>query len=243
MIKQTILVTGAARGIGRALTLALLADHNRVIACDIDNTGLESLWSEAKSENLHLFVADLATPGQSEELWNWVQSEFPAVSSLINNAGVYHGKPYREYSEKEIQEAIILNLTTPMYLSEKFAQHILASKNQGSIVNVASVAGEVGSSDAIYGATKAAVIGMTKSHAMNYGPNIRVNAVSPAAVRETDIFERIPKYRLDEYLRQEYLETPITPNSVADVIRFLIDDASRNLTGKIIPIDNGCYPR
>lgn len=243
MNNQTVLVTGAAHGIGRTLSLSLLHSENKVLACDIDDSGLKSLRDEANTENLHVFVADLSQLSQVKELWAWVESDFSEVSALINNAGVYHGKPYRFYSETEVAEAIALNLTTPLLLSEQFSQYLVAHNRRGSIVNVTSVAGEVGSSDAVYGSTKAALTGMTKSHAMNYGPHIRVNAVSPAAVRETAIFDRIPEYRREEYLRQENLDTPITPQSVVEVIFFLISDGSKNLTGKVIPVDNGCYPR
>jgi 3-oxoacyl-[acyl-carrier protein] reductase len=243
MNNQTVLVTGAANGIGRALTLVLLSEGSKVLACDNDGTGLESLRDETDSQNLFIYVADLSKTSQIKEFWEWVESNHPNVSSLINNAGVYHGKPYLDYSKLEADEAIALNLTTPLFLSEQFSKHIIEHGRTGSVVNVTSVAGEVGSSDAIYGSTKAALIGLTKSHAMNFGPKIRVNAVSPAAVRETAIFDLIPEYRRKEYLRQEYLDSPITPQSVAAVILFLIGDSSKNITGKTIPVDNGCYPR
>jgi 3-oxoacyl-[acyl-carrier protein] reductase len=97
--------------------------------------------------------------------------------------------------------------------------------------------------DALYGATKAGVIGLTKANAWNFAPRIRVNAVSPGLIRDTSIHDRIPDPRRMEYERQEIIKAPIQPDGVADVILFLLSEKSRHLTGKVIAVDNGAYPR
>ncbi|MFY1663933.1 SDR family oxidoreductase [Pseudomonas sp. Pseu.R1] len=97
--------------------------------------------------------------------------------------------------------------------------------------------------DALYGATKAGVIGLTKANAWNFAPRVRVNAVSPTLVRDTFIHDRTPEHRRKAYERQEIIDDPIEPKGVADVIMFLLSDQSRHLTGKVVPVDNGAYPR
>jgi 3-oxoacyl-[acyl-carrier protein] reductase len=136
-----------------------------------------------------------------------------------------------------------VNLKSLIYLSKDFARREMDADEPRCIINITSVAAEVGSMDALYAATKAGVIGLTKANAWNFAPSIRVNAVSPALVRDTAIHQRIPLHRRKEYERQEVLKEPIQPAGVADVIMFLLSDQSRHLTGKVIPVDNGAYPR
>ena len=117
-------------------------------------------------------------------------------------------------------------------LSRRFAAHLLPAERRGAIVNLASDAGEVGSSDALYGTVKAGVIGLTKSNAMNFAPYIRVNVVSPGLIIRTAIADRIPDHRYAEYKRQELLDGDIHPEYVADVCAYLLSDRSRTLTGR-----------
>ncbi len=89
----------------------------------------------------------------------------------------------------------------------------------------------------------AAVIGLAKANAWNFAPFVRVNAVSPALIHETAIYDTIPEYRRAEYARQEILKDPILPSGVAEVIVLLIGESLRHMTGKVIAVDNGAYPR
>ena len=164
-------------------------------------------------------------------------------AALINNAGVYRGNPLHTYDVATIEGDYWVNVLAPMLLTQAYATPLVERSEPGCVVNLSSTAGEVGSSDAVYGSSKAAVIGLTKSQAMNYAPWVRVNCVSPGMVRDTAIEDRIPAYRHAEYARQEQLTTRLDAASVAEVIEFLISPASRNLTGKVIGVDNGAYPR
>ncbi|HEY0289825.1 MAG TPA: SDR family oxidoreductase [Pseudomonas sp.] len=242
---KKVVITGAANGIGRATVIACLEAGFYVIAADKDETGLNALLRELRTESLEVHVADFS---RDEVFKSFIPSLFEtygheSLYALVNNAGLYHGKSVYDYTDEEIDEIWSLNLKSLVYLSKDFARQTAVADASRCIVNVTSVAGEVGSFDALYGATKAGVIGLTKANAWNFAPKVRVNAISPALIHDTSIYHRIPDHRRKEYERQEILKDPIYPQGVADVIMFLLSDQSRHLTGKIIPIDNGAYPR
>ncbi|OLL27219.1 dehydrogenase [Burkholderia sp. SRS-W-2-2016] len=240
---QQVIVTGVGNGIGAAVARKCVAQGVTVIGCDIDGPAIERLAQEFPRNTFFGEVVDVGDLGALRRFFGRCTERFDSLDGLVNNAGLYHGKSVYKYSDDEIDRIIAVNLTALIHLSKDFAAHVQQTGKSAAIVNLTSVAGEVGSSDALYGSTKAAVIGLTKSNAMNFAPHLRVNAVSPALIRETANYHRIPQYRLEEYQRQETLKEPILPEGVADVVMFLLSDASRHLTGKIVPVDNGAYPR
>ncbi|MFD8674646.1 SDR family NAD(P)-dependent oxidoreductase [Streptomyces seoulensis] len=240
---RTIIVTGGASGVGKALVGRLLDAGHTVVTCDIDEAGLKDLAAAHAGRPLETHVRDVASHEDCDAFMDDVIAAHPEVDGLVNNAGLYLGQPVWKYDDATIERVIAVNVKGPVWLSRRFAGHLLPEKRRGSIVNLASVAGEVGSSDALYGTVKAGVIGLTKSNAMNFAPYIRVNVVSPGLIVDTAIADRIPDYRYAEYKRQEQLDGDIRPEYVADVCVYLLSDASRTLTGALLRSDNGCYPR
>jgi len=241
MTGGTCVVTGAASGIGRALARRLAGAGYELLLVDVNGAGLDSLAAELPAAP-RLLTADLSgQPGVAQVCEAMTKLERPVA--LINNAGSYRGNPLHTYDVPTIEADFWVNVLAPMLLTQAYATPLVERSEPGCVVNLSSTAGEVGSSDAVYGSSKAAVIGLTKSQAMNYAPWVRVNCVSPGMVRDTAIEDRIPAYRHAEYARQEQLTTRLDAASVAEVIEFLISPASRNLTGKTIPVDNGAYPR
>lgn len=109
-------------------------------------------------------------------------------------------------------------------------------------MNMSSVSALEGSSDAIYGLSKAAILGLTKSCAMNFSPYIRVNAVAPTMVH-TPMMDTIPAWRKKEYLSHQLIDTPVLPEDVADTVVFLLSDKSKHYTGATFDINNGGYLR
>lgn len=237
----TCIVTGAANGIGRALAHQLADAGYELLLVDVDEQGLESLVDELASVP-EILPADLSGPRGVEQVCQAI-GKLDRPAALVNNAGMYRGNPLHTYDVPMIEGDYWVNVLAPMLLTQAYAAPLAERHEPGCVVNLSSTAGEIGSSDAVYGSSKAAVLGLTKSQAMNYAPWVRVNCVSPGMVRGTAIEGRIPAYRHAEYARQEQLTTRLDADSVAEVIRFLISPASRNLTGKILPVDNGAYPR
>ncbi|MFJ4144347.1 SDR family NAD(P)-dependent oxidoreductase [Pseudomonas sp. NPDC089734] len=240
---KKIIITGAANGIGRATVEKSIEQGYFVIAVDKDAVGLASLQKAYGPDALEVHHADFSDPRTIKGFIPALYERHSTIYALINNAGLYHGKSVYLYSDEEIEEIMNVNVKALIYLSKDFAEREMKHEAPRCIVNISSVAGEVGSCDALYGATKAAVIGLTKANAWNFAPFVRVNAVSPALIHDTAIYDTIPAYRRDEYARQEILKDPIRPGGVADVILLFISEATRHITGKVIPVDNGAYPR
>ena len=239
--RGTCVVTGAGNGIGRALARRLAELDHDLLLVDLDGPALESLAADLPVRPTTM-TADLSVRRDVERVCAAVGAvDRPA--GLVNNAGVYRGAPLHTYDTGLIEADFRVNVLAPMLLTQAYAAPLVDRRRSGCVVNVSSTAGEIGSSDAVYGSAKAAVIGLTKSQAMNYAPWVRVNCVSPGLVRGTAIEARIPGYRHAEYARQEQLDTRLDAESVAEVIEFLLHPASRNLTGKTVPVDNGAYPR
>ncbi|AUG06902.1 SDR family NAD(P)-dependent oxidoreductase [Pseudomonas sp. S09G 359] len=240
---KKLIVTGAANGIGRATVEQAIQDGYFVIAADKDAQGLEALQHRYTTDVLETHVADFADNAVIKGFIPALYERHATIYALVNNAGIYHGKSVYAYSDEQVDEILNVNLKALVYLSKDFAEREIKHEAPRSIVNIASVAGEVGSCDALYGATKAAVIGLTKANAWNFAPFVRVNAVSPALIHDTAIYATIPEYRRAEYARQEILNEPIRPSGVAEVILLLVGEGMRHMTGKVIPVDNGAYPR
>lgn len=242
MQKKTILITGAANGIGQVLTKRCLDEGYRVVGCDIDKKGLESLKAMSETDALSIFYVDVSNHEQVTFLFDDLKKHGLQPTCLVNNAGIYLGRNLLDYSLEEIQRVINVNCIGAIFFSQLFAKSIFFNQINGIIVNISSVAGEEGSSDAVYGLSKAALLGLTKSCAMNFAPFIRVNAIAPGLVT-TDLIKQVPPARMEEYRLIELLKEPILPDDVADTLIFLISDKSRHYTGAIFDLNNGCYRR
>lgn len=239
---KTVIVTGAAAGIGRAITGSCLAEGATVIALDRDQEALGSLGEEFHSGRLHPHVADVTDLSSLRSLFHGLDGDFPGINALVNNAGIYLGISLLDYREDQIDDVISVNIKGALYCSLLFGKLITGRGGKGAIVNISSVAGQEASSDAVYGLTKAALLGLTRSCAMNFAPGIRVNAVAPTVV-ETAMTSVIPEDRLKHYREQELIKDPVLPEDVARTVVFLLSDAGRHYTGAVFDLNNGCYLR
>jgi 3-oxoacyl-[acyl-carrier protein] reductase len=234
----TVILTGAAGGIGSSTVEHCLKYGAVVLACDKDPSNLERI----KHERLHLFQMDVSGYKEVEAFFRKIRTVFPKTNCLVNNAGIYLAKNIMDYTPDQIDKVISINIKGAIYCSQLFAKYYNIKGFNGSIVNISSVSGHEGSSDAIYGLSKSAMFGLTKSCAMNFSPNIRVNSVAPGMV-ETNMMKKIPGRRVQEYRKSELLNKPISPVDVANTIVFLLSQESSNYTGSIFDLNNGCYLR
>lgn len=237
--KPHYIVTGVSTGIGREIYRKLSSDNT------IKLTGLDSSPHVAgrTTENAQIVNCDLRSHEQVDQFCAEIVDTSTRPTALINNAGIYNGNPYETYSRQLILDSYEVNVFSLLELTARFAAAVKTAGLNSTVVNIASTAGEVGSSDAIYGSSKAAVIGATKSQAMNYKPYLRVNCLSPALVHDTEIEARIPPYRHAAYKQGEYLDTPIRAAAVADLAIAMCGPLFQNITGRVIQVDNGTYPR
>ncbi|MBB4826215.1 3-oxoacyl-[acyl-carrier protein] reductase [Sporosarcina luteola] len=240
---RKVIVTGAASGIGKEIVKKCLHEGASVIACDINEHYLRDLKQLMDDCNvLYTYQLDVSNYKEVSDFFVYVETEHPDVDSLVNNAGIYLAKNLLEYQEAEIDKVMDINIKGFIYFSQMFGKSLLENKRKGVIVNMSSVSAMEGSSDAIYGLSKAAILGLTKSSSMNFSPYIRVNAVAPTMVN-TPMMDTIPDWRKEEYLNHQLIDTPIMPEDVADTVTFLLSDKSKHYTGATFDINNGAYLR
>ena len=201
----------------------------RVLALDKDPVELE------KTEALRFDLQDLAgIPALVERLGE--------VDVLVNNAGTLYCHPHDAFPERDALEILTVNLRAPVALIEALAPQMKRRK-RGRIVNVASVAAFTGHPDLWYGATKAALINVTKSYAGYLGRDgILVNAVAPGPTL-TDMYEQLPQSRKDAVMRAVYSGRPCSPEEVAQAIYWLGTSSPDYLSGTTLDVNNGSYPR
>ncbi|WP_080873819.1 SDR family NAD(P)-dependent oxidoreductase [Oceanobacillus timonensis] len=227
---KTMIVTGAASGIGKEVVLQCLEEGASVIACDRNKEALDKLQHiTAIPDKLYTYSLDVSDYADVSAFFQYIDQEYSRLDGLINNAGIYLAKNIVDYQVDEIDKVLDVNIKGAIYFSTFFGEKLLQEQDQGVIVNMSSVAGMEGSSDAIYGTSKAAILGLTKSCAMNFSPYVRVNAVAPTMV-DTSMMEVIPSWRKDDYLHNELIHTPVTAKDVAETVMFLLSDKSKHYT-------------
>lgn len=192
---KKIIVTGAASGIGKAVVKQCLDEGATVIACDINAEALMDLKQTLVNDNyLYTYQLDVSKYDEIDEFFKYVEAEHSDINGLVNNAEIYLGQNIMNYQVNEIDKVIDINVKGYIYFTKFFGKNLFQSQRQGVIVNISSVSGIEGSSDAVYGCSKAAILGLTKSSAMNFSPYIRVNAVAPTVVN-TPMMVTIPDWR------------------------------------------------
>jgi NAD(P)-dependent dehydrogenase (short-subunit alcohol dehydrogenase family) len=246
---KTVVITGAAQGIGRSTLDAFLgANVHRVIAVDRDfSTADDAIHSEARIITLE---ADVTDPKLPQTLGEVLAANELTLDVLVNNAGIARGKRADETTDDELQAYFDVNVAGLFRLS-RFAVEHMQKSGGGSIVNTASIFAQIGATaSAGYSASKAAVAGLTRQMATDYGfANIRVNAVAPGLIETPLTAERIrtEKWRRQIMIEQAPLRRVGQPEDVARVIRFLASEEAAFITGQVIAVDGGWamgrYPR
>lgn len=240
---KKIIISGAASGIGKAILTECQLNGYYTLACDIDSDKLDSIRNDFPQYKGRTSVFDVSDYKAVERFYEGLGTiKDDDEYSLINNAGIYYGKNLLCYNEAEINRIIDVNIKGATYCSKFFAQILQQANKKGRIINISSVSGQEGSSDAIYGLSKAALLGLTKSCAMNFAPNILVNAITPTIV-DTAMMGVIPEWRRKEYNEHNLIKEPVTPKAVADTVMFLLSEKSSHYTGATFDLNNGGYLR
>lgn len=235
------LVTGASRGIGAAIARALDAAGARVVLSARDAAALESVAHDLHHDPVVL-AADL---GDADAVVDLAERALSATSGrldvLVNNAAYARRVSLAETDADLIDTTLAVNVRAPLLLVRELVDAI-ADGGAGSIVNLTSVSGIVGTPNrAAYGASKAALDSITRSLAIDLGPRgVRVNAVAPGVV-DTDLWAR--NKQIPEAVASTTALTPLrrwaTPEDIADVVTWLASDASRFVTGETVHADGG----
>lgn len=241
MEKRVALVTGAARGIGFAIASELAGDGCSVVISDIlAEMAQESAARLASAGAKALAVCgDVSKADDVETMFNQAHEEFGRVDVLVNNAGVTRDNLILRLDEKDWDLVLDINLKGA-FLCTRAASKIMMKNRWGRIINIASVVGLMGNAgQANYSASKAGLIGLTKSCAKELASrNITVNAVAPGYI-QTEMTEKLPAAVKDGLLSIVPLKRPGTPQEVARVVSFLASDKAEYLTGQVIHCDGG----
>ena len=238
---NVVLVTGGGRGIGRAIALNLAQDGADIALFDLDENGLNE--TRPLIENLGRKVltikGDVSNLEDAENAVKKVLDELGKIDILVNNAGITRDTLMMRMSEEDWDLVINVNLKGAFNFSKSVIRHMIKQR-KGKIINVASVVGLVGNAgQANYSASKAGVIGLTKSLAREVASrNICVNAVAPGYI-ETEMTNKLPDEVKDAFMSMTLLKRFGQPEDVARLVGFLASPDSDYITGQVINVDGG----
>ncbi len=241
VFNKVAIVTGGTRGIGRSIVLALCREGADCAFTYTKNPAAESLAKEVQSMGRRAvpFQLDVRDFERTKTFVEEVKKEFGRIDILVNNAGITRDKSLMMMNKEDWSEVIDTDLTGVFNTTRACIITFLKQKS-GNIVNISSVSGiHPLAGQANYAAAKAGVIGFTKSLATEVAPyNIRVNAVAPGFVATDMTAAFAEKYR-EKVMKMIPLGRFGTPDEVAQVVVFLVSDASQYITGQVIQIDGG----
>jgi 3-oxoacyl-[acyl-carrier protein] reductase len=238
---KTAIVTGAARGIGKAIALAFAGEGANVAITDlrIDDTALEvEKQVTAMGVKCKVYASDASNFADTEKVVEQIVNDFGTVDILVNNAGITMDALLLRMTEQQWDTVINVNLKS-VFNFTKVVQRILLKKG-GSIINISSVVGVGGNAgQANYSASKAGMIGFTKSVALELGSrNVRCNAIAPGFII-TDMTSRLPEEVKKQWEEKIPLKRGGTPEEVAKVALFLASDLSSYVNGQVIGVCGG----
>ena len=239
---KTALITGASRGIGKAIALKL-AGQGANIAIPYLGDPAEAEQAQKEIETLGvkcvMYVCDVSSFGASKEVVEKVIEEFGGVDILVNNAGIVRDKLILSMKEEDFDMVINVNLKGAFNMIKHTYSHFM-KKRRGRIISISSIVGLNGNAgQANYSSSKAGLIGLTKSTAKELGGrNITVNAIAPGFI-DTDMTQQLSDKVKDAMKAQIPMKRPGTPEDIANLALFLASDEASYITGEVIRVDGG----
>lgn len=238
--RRVVLVTGAARRIGAAIARRLHAEgHDLALHCRNSLADVQSLANEleaVRAGSTQVLQADLAAFDRLPELVAKTVGRYGRLDALVNNASAFYPTPAGSATPAQWDELFAVNARAPFFLSQAAAPHLRAAR--GAIVNIADVYADKPRADlAVYAASKAALLAVSRGLAVSLAPDVRVNAVSPGAILW-------PDGGVDADVQAALLaQTPLgrvgNPDDIAGTVAWLLGDAAGYVTGQVIHVDGG----
>jgi 3-oxoacyl-[acyl-carrier protein] reductase len=240
---RSVIVTGGSRGLGLGIAARLAAGGYRVIAIARSETdGLRAAAAavrEAGRGALEFRAFDLTDSGAIPALVAGLQKDFAPLYGLVNNAGIGTSGVLALMPDAQIERLLAVNVAAPLLLS-KYVVRRMMSERAGRIVNISSIVAATGfQALSAYSATKAALLGFTRSLAREVGPlGVTVNAVAPGFA-DTEMTAELGTGEREKIMRRSALRRLITSDDVAGAVEFLLSDAAQNITGTTLTVDAG----
>ncbi|HJX31951.1 MAG TPA: 3-oxoacyl-[acyl-carrier-protein] reductase [Thermodesulfobacteriota bacterium] len=240
---RVAIITGGAQGIGRAIGLLLAKNGARIVIADINDKQAEETAQEIAllgRKSLAVKV-DVSNFSEAENLGKTVFDAFGQIDILVNNAGITRDGFFLRMKEEEWDAVIAVNLKSVFNCSKAVIRY-MGKQRGGKIISVASVVGQIGNiGQANYAASKAGIIGFTKTLAREFASRgIMVNAVAPGFI-ETDMTRTLPEKVREGFISNIPLGRMGTPGEIAEAVLFLATDASNYITGQVINVNGGLY--
>ncbi len=240
LLNQVAIVTGSGRGLGATTALRLARDGANIVVNDIDSENAKATGKEIEKLGRKVFLSshDISQYKSANTLIEEVKAQFGRIDILVNNAGITRDAMLHKMTEEKWDDVIRINLKGPFNMSQACARVMMEQKS-GRIVNLASVAwlGNVGQTN--YSASKAGVVGMTRTLALELSKyNINVNCIAPGLI-DSVLTQQIPAEVKEKFINRIPLKRIGQPTDIANLIAFLVSDQASYVTGQCIQIDGG----
>jgi len=237
---RNVLVTGGSRGIGLAIAERLAdAGFNAIAVARRESEELRAAIGAAKQGNLHFRSCDLSAIDALPAFVKSLRDEFGPIYGLVNNAGIGTEGLLATMHNSDIEALVRLNVLSPVILTKYIVRHMMAD-GEGRIVNISSIIASTGYNGlSVYGATKAAATGFTRSLAREVGKvGITVNAIAPGFI-DTELTQGLGGEGRDKIAKRSALRRLPEVDDVARMVEYLFSDGGRNITGSVLTIDAG----
>ncbi len=239
---RTILVTGAAQGMGLGIAHRLARAGARLVLADCNPVVMDHLADPVFANSAHAFIHDLSEPDAAQNLMRSALAKVGHLDGLVNCAAWSFHKPFSETTVAEFDRVIAVNQRAPYFLSQEFANALADNGSDPCIVNIASVNAAIGNRNlTAYASTKGALVAMGRAMAVELAPRIRVVTISPGAVLTKYTENMIDQGEMDveHLLNRLLLKRFINVDEIADLVVFLFGPSARSITGSNWVIDGG----
>ena len=240
---KVAVITGASRGIGRSIALALAAEGAKIVVVDLDLAATEAVVAELQGMGAEAVavIGNVTVAADAEKMIDSAVQSFGRVDILVNNAGITRDGLLMRMKEDDWDAVLTVNLKGA-FLCTKAVSKVMTKQRSGRIINIASVVGQMGNAgQANYCASKAGLIGLTKSNARELAKrNITVNAVAPGFIA-TAMTDALPEKSREELVAQIPLARLGSPDDIAHAVVFLAAEGSGYITGQVLAVNGGMY--
>lgn len=238
MRKRIAIVTGAGKGIGRAISERLATEGIFVVLVDLDAMSIEKTFNHLGKSNSAVYVTDISDEQQVGLLFRSVIDKYRTIDVVVNNAGIIKDQLIWNMTAKDFDDVINVNLKGTWLMCREAAK-IMKEQQHGRIINISSRAWLGNKGQTNYSASKAGVIGLTRSLALELGAfKVSVNAIAPGLI-DTPLTRALKKETMEKLIKAQPTKTIGKPDDVAQVVSFLVSEKTNFITGQTLYIDGG----